>query len=65
MVTDGSNQWQTQYPTAGSSGDGQEVAAATMPTVFRAGSATVTSWQSQAAASLTGRKWLVELPHLT
>ena len=63
MVANGSNQWQTQYPSAGSSGNGQEVATATVPAVFRRGSGTATSGQSQAAGSHTGRKWPAELLH--
>ena len=51
MVADGSEQWQTQYQTAGSSGDDQEVAAATVPAVFRVGSGTATSGQTRAAPS--------------
>jgi len=54
---------ETQYPSAGSSGDGQEVATATVPAVFRVGSGTTTFGQSQAAASYTGKKWPAELLH--
>ena len=63
MVTDGSSQRQTQHPTAGSIGDGQEDATATVPAVFRVSSGTATSGQSQAAGSHTGRELATELLH--
>ena len=63
MVADSSKQRQTQYSSAGSSGDGQEVATAKVPALFRVVSGTATSGQPQAAASHTGRKWSAKLLH--
>ena len=70
MVTDGIKRWQTWFPStkwweqrwrrvAGVSG--REVGKTTVPAVVTVGHDTDTSGSSQAAASNTGRKWLVEL----